>query len=127
MLYEIQNPRQIPGEPFRRWFYSHEQDLYVWYDDDKQITAFQLCYSKAWGERALYWRSDKGYSHLRVDEGGRNGTPLLQADGVFDRRQVLERFREQSIQLPAEVREFVEERLQAYRPPAPRKPWWRLW
>ena len=127
MLYEIQNPRQIPGEPFRRWFYSHEQDLYVWYDDDKQISAFQLCYSKSWGEHAIYWRKDRGYSHQRVDDGRRGGTPFLVAEGTFNRARVLDRFRELSIELPQEVRAFVEERLIAYQPPVPRKPWWCLW
>lgn len=127
MLYEIQNPRQIPGEPFRRWFYSHEQDLYVWYDDSGSITAFQLSYGKSRNEHAIYWRSDRGYSHLRVDEGRRSATPFLVADGAFDRDRVLNNFRELSIELPFDVTEFVDARLVEYNTAKGGKPWWQFW
>ncbi|HQL10597.1 MAG TPA: hypothetical protein PLE35_13410, partial [Lentisphaeria bacterium] len=64
MLREIRKTRQHPGEPRRRWFHSQEQDLYVWQTENGEITAFQLCYDKPHDEHALYWRLDRGFSHL---------------------------------------------------------------
>lgn len=135
MLYEIQNPRQHEGEPHRRWFFSHEQDLYVWEAPDHTITAFQLCYGKPANERAVYWRSDSGYAHLRVDEGRRYGTPLLLADGELQVNRVLHDFRRLAVNLPEEIRGFVEDRLVQYKPPkrtalparSKKKPWWQFW
>jgi len=31
---EIPDVQQVPGEPRRRWFFSHEQDLIVWFGED---------------------------------------------------------------------------------------------
>ena len=125
MLYEIPNPRQNPGEPHRRWFYSLEQDLYVWYYEEAEIIAFQLCYSKRDNHRALYWRNDRGYAHLRVDERWRNSTPLLVADGSFDKDAVLIRFRQLADQLPRDLVEFVDARLANYPIRAAQESWWR--
>lgn len=33
MLREVRNARQVPGEPHRRCFFSHQQDLWVWFGD----------------------------------------------------------------------------------------------
>lgn len=126
MLYEIRNPRQIAGESHRRWFYSHEQDLYVWNDESGQIIAFQLCYSKETNEHALYWRNDRGYAHLRVDNKWRNCTPLLVADGSFEKDTVLSRFRELSSQLPSDVVQFVSTRLSEYPSFSESGSWWKL-
>ena len=126
MLYEIRKPRQIPGESLRRWFFSHEQDLYVWYDKAGLIIAFQLCYAKQQSEHALYWRNDRGYAHLRVDNRWRHCTPLLVADGSFDRDAVLDRFRLLSRQLPADVVSFVDTRLSSYPNGADTESWWKL-
>jgi hypothetical protein len=111
MLNEVPNTRQVEGESRRRWFFSQEQDLYVWQDDDGQITAFQLCYAKSQDEHAVYWRCDSGYAHLQVDSKRRNATPLLSADGYLDKEAVLDQFREVSINLPGDVREFVIDRI----------------
>lgn len=126
MLHEIRNPRQIAGESHRRWFYSHEQDLYVWSDESGQIIAFQLCYAKESDEHALYWRNDRGYAHLRVDSKWRHATPLLVADGSFDRDAVLGRFRELSSRLPADVLQFVDARLCEYPSHSASGSWWEL-
>jgi hypothetical protein len=107
MLNEVPNTRQIEGESRRRWFFSQEQDLYVWQDDAREITAFQLCYAKSEDEHAVYWRSDSGYAHLQVDSKRRYATPFLVADGYLDKEAVLDLFREVSINLPVEVRDFV--------------------
>jgi len=126
-LVEISQTRQRPGEPRRRWFYSHEQDLYVWYGADGNISAFQLCYDKERSERVLYWRADRGYAHLRVDSVRRHATPVLVADGRFDRDRVLTRFSVLAEELPEDVAEWVCRRLRAYAPPRTEPPWWKEW
>jgi hypothetical protein len=118
MLTEILKTYQRPGEPKRRWFYSPDQDLSVWLDEQGEIVAFQLCYSKHRNEHALYWRADFGYSHLKVDDG--EGTtlssdaPILLADGFFDHEAALKRFVSLGGSLPEDVFCFVSSRISEY-------------
>jgi len=122
MLREIPNPSQHPGEARRRWFTSPEQDLYVWYDAHASIVAFQLCYGKSLNEHAFYWRADRGWSHLRVDDGEghsfASATPILVADGAFDAAAIRRRFATVAGELPADVVAFVTARLDASAAPA---------
>ncbi len=122
MLKEINAVRQIPGEFYRRWFFSSEQDLVVWYDADGNIVGFQLAYDKARQERSIYWKVGKGISHYDVDDGESspfsNHTPLLSMDGVFDRNRVLREFRGLAGELPEGILVFVENRLLEYRAPS---------
>ena len=115
MLKEIPNTRQHPGEPLRRWFCSHEQDLYVWHNENGEIVSFQLCYSKHHNEHALYWKTEAGFSHLRVDDGESGGlssnTPILLADGTFDSNAVLSSFLNLASVIPPDVVEFVATRI----------------
>ncbi len=69
MLKEIQNARQIEGEPKRRWFSNRFFDLIVWFKNDNEITGFQLCYNISFDEKGLTWLKDKGFSHNSIDEG----------------------------------------------------------
>lgn len=118
MLTEITKTRQFPGEPLRRWFHSQEQDLYVWHDEDGEIVSFQLCYSKYRNEHAIYWKRQSGFAHLIVDDGESSGlsssTPILVADGYFDRNAVLDCFRKLSVQLPNDILQFVTASLLDY-------------
>jgi hypothetical protein len=120
MLLEIRNARQVPGESRRRWFFSHEMDLLVWFDDEDRPTAFQLCYGKYRNERAVRWKTGLGFTHYRVDDGESEsggiagGAPLLMADGVFHATRVLERFRELSAEVPGDIAEFVSARLREH-------------
>lgn len=120
MLLEIRNVQQVPGESRRRWFFSHEMDLIVWFDDNDNPTAFQLCYGKYRDERAIRWKTGLGFAHYRVDDGEREsgriggGAPLLMADGVFHAPRVLERFRELSASMPTAIAEFVSARLREH-------------
>lgn len=115
MLREILPTSQHPGEPLRRWFYSADFDLYVWQGEAGDILAFQLCYDKGRGEHALYWKRDKGFSHLRVRDGEGSGlsseTPILVADGVFDAAPVLSAFLAEADALPTTIRDFVASRI----------------
>ncbi len=119
MLKEIQETRQRPGEPRRRWFTSRNLDLYVWLDDAGVPVAFQFCYDKGHRERALTWKRGSGFSHLAVDDGEGNdlvykGSPILVADGRFEARAVAQRFSEAAAGLPADIVELVLSRLREH-------------
>jgi len=118
MLLEVRNVEQIPGEPRRRWFFSHEQDLLIWFGDDGEPVAFQLSYGKYRNEHAIRWKIEKGFAHYSVDDGERGGVhsqaPILIADGVFEAGRVLKRFRELSAEMPQNIVEFVSARLREH-------------
>jgi len=112
MLQEIVNVKQMPGKSFRRWFSSNFFDLIVWYDEEKNINGFQLCYDIGRNERALTWQRDSGYSHNKIDDGeGRTYrykmTPILITDGVFEYKEVATKFKEESNKIDAELAVFV--------------------
>jgi len=118
MLREISNVQQVPGEPRRRWFFSHEQDLLVWFGEDGTPVAFQLAYGKYRNERALRWKAGKGFTHEAVDDGENLGVvkqaAILVADGYFNATNVLYRFTELSAEVPREIVDFVCERLKEH-------------
>ena len=118
MLNEMENTKQHWGEPYRKWFNDHFFDLIVWYSSDEVIYGFQLCYKLGWVEKALTWRNDRGFSHNTVDYGGlRPGgerTPILVADGVFDKNHILTLFERESQEIDPSLIQFVSEKLKDY-------------
>ena len=118
MLLEVRNVDQPPGEPRRRWFFCHEQDLLIWFDDDGKPVAFQLSYGKYRNEHALRWKSEKGFAHYGVDDGESGAltsdAPILVADGVFPAAKVLKQFRKLSAEMPQDIVDFVAARLQEH-------------
>jgi len=130
MLQEIRNTRQAVDEPPRRFFFSHEQDLWIWFGDGAEIVAFQLAYGKYRDEHAIRWRAGRGFAHQRVDGGENAGVvkqaPILLADGAFDAASVLERFLELSAEMPQQIVDFVAARLREHpeydRPISPPSP-----
>jgi hypothetical protein len=118
MLREIRNTQQVLGESPRRWFFSHEQDLLVWFGKDGQPVAFQLAYGKYRDEHAIRWKAGRGFVHHRVDdgEGGALGkeTPLLLPNGTFEAKGVLEQFLALSREVPQDIVEFVTARLREH-------------
>jgi len=118
MLRELQNTKQVEGELPRKWYFSHDLDLVVWFDQAGFPCAFQLAYDKYKGEHSIAWHDERGYSHYAVDDGesraGNFETPLLYANGPFKRDAVLEKFLGLSGELPLPVVEFVEEKLRKY-------------
>ena len=116
MLREIKHVSQFPREPFRRWFAGSFMDLFVWYDDQRNITGFQLSYRKGEEEKSVTWYRDKGFTHETVDDGeARSGrhkmSPILVPDGVFDREDVLDLFQSKSRPIEPEIVNFVTETL----------------
>ena len=118
MLREVRNTRQDPDQPPRRFFFSHEQDLWVWFGGAGKVVAFQLSYGKYRNEHAIRWKKDRGFSHEQVDDGESVGplkqAPILIADGAFDAAGVLERFVELSGEIPQEIVDFVVARLREH-------------
>jgi hypothetical protein len=118
MLREVPDVQQIPGEPHRRWFFSHEQDLWVWSGQDGKPVAFQLAYGKYHNERAIRWKAGRGFTHERVDDGENVGVvkeaPILVSDGAFEGERVLKQFLELAAELPRDLVDFVAARLREH-------------
>jgi len=113
------NARQIYGEPERKWFSSDYFDLIVWFDKEKKIIGFQLCYDKYKKERAFTWTDAGGYSHSLIDDGedrpGRyKASPVLTNDGVFDKERIAETFMDESGNIDPRVSSFVYEKILAH-------------
>ena len=123
VFHEIKNVRQEPGPGRRRWFESDNFDLVVWLEPGDRIAGFQLCYDFGRGEHALTWRDGCGFAHAAVDSGEdsplKNCTPILVADGQVPWPEVQRRFTERCGSLEPELRDFVQDKLQAKRPPPP--------
>ena len=119
MLKEIENPRQVQGEPRRKWFSDSDSDLIIWIEKNDVICGFQLCYGKGKDEHALTWRSGSGFLHERIDDGeGRpfhyKSTPVLSPGGTPDVVALTEDFRKRSVGIDPNIIEFVLQRLAEY-------------
>jgi hypothetical protein len=118
MLSEIRNARQVQGEGFRRWFTDDYFDLIVWYGNDRTLIGFQLCYDKQQRERALTWTREHGFHHNRIDSGEVPGhskmTPVIIADGAFNRDPVAERFHAACANIDPVIAAFVFDTISGY-------------
>jgi hypothetical protein len=121
VLGEIEEVRQVEGEGFRRWFADADFDLIVWYTDESQarLDGFQLCYDKQSRERCVTWRNSGSYQHHLVDDGENpfqaKMTPVLVADGAFERDRVLGGFLDASERVDPNIVELVRRALWAYK------------
>ena len=126
MLRELRGVAQVPGEPHRRWFEDDGLDLVVWSSPEGTIVGIQLSYEKGTNrERALTWFQDRGFSHMRVDDGenqpGKHKmTPILVPDGTFDADELLRIFESASRSLEPAVRDAVGAVIRGY--VSPNKP-----
>lgn len=120
MLREIHDVRQVPGEPRRRWFSDEDFDLIVWLDPQDRLIGFQLCYDKETEQKALMWLEDDGYRHSRIDDGDNPGkmkaSPVLEADGHFDREGIGRRFRKNQGDVPEALADRVFRSIMNCRP-----------
>lgn len=118
MLVEIKNVKQFEDEGPRRWFNDEYFDLIVWYSMRGGIDGFQLCYDKDHNERALTWRKTTGYSHDGIDDGENPGeakmTPVLVADGLFDKDSIGSRFIEASKNIDPAIIGFVYDKIKDF-------------
>ena len=119
MLSEILKVKQEPGEPFCRWFSDNYFDLFVWYNKDKSIYGFQLCYDKNGAEKAITWNAESNqFSHMQVDSGESSArlkqTPILLPDGEFRKNEVLELLKNNSAKLDEKLFAFIYNELLKY-------------
>gem|GEM_PF-955975 len=100
---------------WRRWFFCHDLDLVVWFDDKDHPVAFQLAYDRYRDERWITWDEGKGCCHYAVDEGnpfaGETQTPLLFADGAFDANRIIDLFKSLPTEMPPDIATFVLRKL----------------
>jgi hypothetical protein len=115
MLREIRNVRQDAPGVTRRWFQDDFFDLWTW-ESEGAVVAFQLCYDKRRDERALSWRRDHGFDHLRVRTGrGEDSTAFLQGEaGTFPAVIVSRKLKASASALPDLLRRFVFHKVKAY-------------
>jgi hypothetical protein len=106
----------IDGGETRLWFTDDFFDLYVWINQEDQITEFQVCYDKEQRERVLTWKADGYLSHRQIDVGKqqRNMTPVYLPDGALDKTRIGERFRESSRTLEPKIVALVLEKIAAF-------------
>ena len=118
MLSEVRNVQQLPGEPPRRWFFSHEQDLWVWLNESGELVGFQLAYGKYRNEHAIRWNQGRGFGHYKVDDGEEGpvgkGIPILTADGGFNAKRILDQFLEIACDIPQDIVAFVAARIREH-------------
>lgn len=113
---EIREPRQIKGEPRRRWFYAATCELVVWLGRGDVVVGFQFTYDKDTAPHALTWQHPDKFEHMAVDTGEVHplkpkASPLLVANGIFDGVRIGELFKEASGMVPSRYVDEVARRL----------------
>ena len=113
---EIQNVRQHPGEPHRRWFTSSTMELILWEDDRGHPLGFQILYSTPEQNMALTWRDAHGFTHHTVDNGEhrarrRKMSPILRATYPPDKCAVRSQFKQTAHTIDPTVFLYVCDRL----------------
>ncbi len=112
MLREFKHVKQEPGPGKRRWWGGDGLELTAWFDDEEQLTGFQLCYR----DRALTWNTNGYWSHVTVGNGinedaGRVGysVAVLQVNGAPLRppKQLVAQFEQASSTLADALRDTV--------------------
>ncbi len=117
MLYEIKNARKFDNDKRLRWFTNKYFDLTIWLEDDT-IVSFQLTYDKYSNPHALTWRKEKGFEHEIIDDGEEPGkhkkSPILLPDGEFPKKQIADRFKNDSQEIDQGIASFVHTTLLSY-------------
>ena len=116
MLTEHPHVVQDTKEFRTRWFSDDYFDLTLWQRDDGSIVRFELSYNRRVNEHALTWDEQGGFSHLKVDDGEREAgqfkmSPMFMADGVFNWKDIAERFERESRGIEAKIASFVHQKI----------------
>lgn len=112
--------RQRPNEGYRRWYVNSYFDVILWYDtSDGDLIGFQFCYSRNKGERVFTWTHEYQSSHLVSDSRPERGMPglataILKGDGGPIPLAVIERFDQEALELPSDVRLRIIKKLNEY-------------
>ena len=105
MLRELTNVRQVEGEGTRRWFIDDDLDLILWYDDERKLEGFQICYDKLAGTRTVTWR-------IVPTDGGTKS--ILVSDGPYNKTRLYALMERSSKGLEEGLRAFILERLESH-------------
>jgi len=120
MLYEIDGVKSYENEPKRRWFFDHDIDLTVWFDEVEKIVGFQICYDKPNNPHAFTWWKKGGYQHHEIDDGeridtlARKGIPILMLDGFFDKEKIAKLFQQKSKKIDPKISSFVYDKIMRF-------------
>jgi hypothetical protein len=95
-------------------------DGYFWLtvdlDEDRQIETFHLTYAFGTVNMCCYrWRRDQGLRHYRIDDGGdfpfHNACPLLFSQEETRGDEIIEKFKEASLEIEAPLAVFIIQKL----------------
>jgi hypothetical protein len=119
---EFKSVRQIPGEPFRRWYSDSDNDLIVWLDQ-YEIIGFQLIVPCSSGRTVITWRKGERPTVAGLDDGearpGRTKmTPILIDADAVDVDDVIRRFKAVSEDLSPGLAELVAQKIVELAQPA---------
>ena len=106
MLQELKNVRQVKGEGRRRWFIDDEIELILWYDHDKRLEGFQICYDRLSGTRTVTWKRTAG--------NGGSTRSVLVSDGPYNRRRLRALVERCTAQWDTALRGFILDRLKSH-------------
>jgi hypothetical protein len=116
MLTEIRFKADSKSE--KRWYQDEYFDLFIWQDETEQITSFQLCYDRLGDERVIYWDSERGFAHYRVDDGEdsphKNMSPVLVRTGELPSNEVFTLFVQSSQLMDSDLSRFIIQKLDEY-------------
>ena len=115
MLREI-DPKYIVKEKRDknfRWFSDESHDLFLWYNDEKEIIRFQFCYDKnSLEEQAVEWIKSRKLFHQKVDDGEsakiRKSTPIFISNGLWSPEYAKEQFDQSSLEIEEDIRHFID-------------------
>ena len=115
MLKELKSVRQIPGEPFRRWYTDNATNLIVWLDQ-YQIIGFQLIVPNGDEQAVFTWQEGRAVTVTSLDDGeeciGRlKMTPILSKAHAVDRLAASRHFKAVSAELPPGLSHLIEQKI----------------
>ena len=119
-LFELKSNQHDVAASRRRWFYSPDMDLVVWYETDGSVSGFELYYDKNSSEHVFIWRVDGGFSHLAVDDGDQKPVlefkeaPILIPDGHVDAERIKSLFEDSNERMPNDIAALVRRKLDEF-------------
>lgn len=106
MLQELTDVRQIRGEGLRRWFIDDDLELILWYDFERKLEGFQICYDKLAGTRTITWK--------KVTPVSGETKSILVSDGPYNKARIMALMERSSETLDGALRTFILQRLETH-------------